>query len=151
VSLAFLKELCLSGKSTPEEATLYRRVADIFVMPSRSEGLGISGLSAMASRLPFIGTREGGMAEYVCDEAHPHSDAEYHKYGKTAWAVAKDSPEAIAHAVQDILAHPEEVREVVARARRMIEERFNWDIIAREMEKRVFQPVLKDMETEALR
>lgn len=127
------------GQVAPEEATMYRRIANIFVMPSRSEGLGIAGLSAMASRIPVIATREGGLAEFVCNDARPHA-----VYGATAWVVEKDSPEAIARAVADILAHPDRAREVVARARRMIEEIYQWDSIAKDMEKRMFKPVTEN-------
>ena len=55
--------------------TLYRRASDIFVAPSRSEGLGNAFISALASRLPLLATQVGGMADYVFDEAH-NSDRE---------------------------------------------------------------------------
>jgi glycosyltransferase involved in cell wall biosynthesis len=39
--------------------------ADIFVMPSLEEALGVTFLEAMASRVPSIGTRVGGIPELI--------------------------------------------------------------------------------------
>ena len=105
---------------------------DIFVGPSRSEGLGHAFLSAMACRLPVVATQVGGIADFLFDaKRNPHKET-------TGWAVDPDSPEQIAEAVQDILAHPEGVREVTERARKMVEEEYDWDKIAIKMKENVF-------------
>lgn len=116
------------GQVTREEVTAYRKAADIFVAPSRSEGLGNAFLSAMASRLPVVATREGGLADFVSEE--------------TAWPVPKDSPEAISKAVKNILANPEEVKKITDAARAMVQEKYDWDKIAVQMRKKVFAKVL---------
>lgn len=118
------------GQVSRDKVTLYRRVADVFVGPSRSEGLGNAFLSAMASRIPVVATREGGLAEYVFE-------------GKTAWAVHPDAPEELAAAISSVLEHPEEVEKRTAAARRMVEEEYDWDQVAKAMFSRVFAPVLK--------
>lgn len=113
-----------------------RTIADIFVCPSRSEGLGNSFLSAMAARLPVIATQEGGLSEFIFDEKrNPDRPT-------TAWAVDKDSPEQIARAVKDILADPEKVKTITETSRKMVLEKYNWDIIAKEMRNKVFNKVL---------
>lgn len=116
--------------------TLYRKVADIFVGPSRSEGLGNAFLSAMASRLPVVTTQEGGLAEFVYNE----NDT---SHAQTAWVVRKDSPEDIVHAVNEILANPEKVKKVTDTARSMIVENYDWDIIVSQMNKKIFSVVAK--------
>jgi len=118
-----------TGPVDRSEVTLYRLASDIFVGPSRSEGLGNAFLSAMASRIPVVATREGGLAEFVFDN-------------KTAWVVEKDSPEQIAHAVINIIEHPQKVKEITEAAYRMVAETYNWDRIAREMRQSVFEKVL---------
>ncbi|EFK95003.1 Glycosyltransferase, partial [sediment metagenome] len=40
---------------------------DVFALPSRSEGLGSSVLDAMASRVPVVATRTGGIVEMIED------------------------------------------------------------------------------------
>lgn len=100
---------------------------DIFVRPSRSEGMGNSFIEAMAAGVPVIGTQEGGIADFLFD-AKRNPDKE-----TTGWAVDRDSPEQIAEAVKDILAHPEEARRVAANARRLVAERYEWDHVAARM------------------
>jgi len=112
-----------------------RTIADIFVCPSRSEGLGNSFLSAMAARLPVIATQEGGLAEFVFD-AKRNPDKQ-----TTAWVVDKDSPNQIAEAVKDILANPDKVKKITETARKMVLEKYNWEIIARDMRAKVFSVI----------
>lgn len=100
---------------------------DIFVRPSRSEGMGNSFIEAMAAGLPVIATQEGGIADFLYDaKRDPEREA-------TGWAVDKDSPEQIAAAVRDILAHPDEVRRVTNNAKRLVLDRYDWSHIAGEM------------------
>lgn len=121
-----------TGQIERKEVTQYRFAGDIFVGPSRSEGLGNAFLSAMACRLPVVTTQVGGLADFLFDaKRNPEK-------GTTGWAVDPDSPEQIAEAVRDILAHPEGVREVTERARKMVEEEYDWDIVAKKMKEQVF-------------
>jgi len=113
-----------------------RTIADIFVCPSRSEGLGNSFLSAMAARLPVIATQEGGLEEFIFDAKRNPDKL------TTAWVVDKDSPEQIAEAVKDILANPEKVKKITETSRKMVLEKYNWDVIAKEMRTKVFSKVL---------
>ncbi len=120
-----------TGSVDRSEVSAYRKASDIFVGPSRSEGLGNAFLSAMASRVPVVTTQEGGLAEFVYDE----NDA---THAQTAWVVRKDSPEDIAQAVGAILAQPQKVAQVAQTARQMVLEKYDWDMIARQMRERVF-------------
>jgi glycosyltransferase involved in cell wall biosynthesis len=126
-----------TGRVDRSEVTKYRLASDIFVCPSRSEGLGNALLSAMASRLPLIATQEGGIAEYLYDaKRNPDTPT-------TGWAVEKDSPEQIAETVQEILSDPVRTKQVTETARRLVEENYDWDLIARQMRERIFAYVLK--------
>lgn len=131
--LGLAERVIFTGPVDRSEVSDYRKAADIFVGPSRSEGLGNAFLSAMASRLPVVTTQEGGLAEFVYGEKDAHP--------QTAWVVRKNAPEDIARAVEDILAHPERVKIVTETARIMVEERYDWDIIARQMRERVFAKI----------
>lgn len=59
---------------------------DLYVMPSRAEGLGSALLIAMAHGLPVVATRVGGLPEIV-------------EEGRTGWLVEPESPAALARAV----------------------------------------------------
>lgn len=131
--LGLQDRVIFTGPVNRSEVTLYRRASDIFVGPSRSEGLGNAFLSAMASRLPVVTTQEGGLAEFVFSEEAPV---------QTAWVVPKDNAEAIAERVTEILDNPEKVRVVTDNARSLVEENYDWDMVARKMRQRVFAPVL---------
>ncbi len=139
---ALAKELTLenrvifTGSVDRSEVTKYRKASDIFVGPSRSEGLGNAFLSAMASHLPVVTTQEGGLAEFVYGENDP-------QHAQTAWVVRKDSPEDIVQAIGEIIAHPEKVKRVGDTARQMVIENYDWDMIATQMRERVFVRMLK--------
>jgi glycosyltransferase involved in cell wall biosynthesis len=107
----------------------YLKACDIFIRPSRSEGMGNSFIEAMAAGLPVIATQEGGLADFITPN-------------ETAWAVVKDSPKQIAEAVLDIIAHPEQAAKVVENAKKMVQEKYDWDLIAKAMREKVFAKVL---------
>lgn len=124
-----------TGRVDRSEVTKYRKASDIFICPSRSEGLGHALLSAMASYLPVIATQEGGLAEFIFD-AQRDLDKE-----ATAWAVDKDSPEQIVSAVKDIISNPDKVKKITATARAMVEQKYNWDMIAKDMKEKIFNNI----------
>jgi len=101
---------------------------DIFIRPSRSEGMGNSFVEAMAAGLPVIATQEGGIADFLFDaKRNPGKET-------TGWAVDADAPEQVAEAVKDILATPEQVRTVTETARQMAVEKYDWSLIAANMQ-----------------
>jgi len=129
--------LQFTGQVSRDETALYRKASDIFIRPSRSEGFGNSLASTMAARLPVISTQEGGIADFLFDtKRNPDKST-------TGWAVDKDSPEQIRDAVKDILAHPEQVKKVTDTAYEMTYKTYNWDFIARDMQKKVFESLFK--------
>jgi len=116
-----------SGEIPNTSVLHYLRASDIFVRPSRSEGMGNSFIEAMAAGLPVIATQEGGIADFLFDaKRNPDKPT-------TGWAVDKDSPQQIAAAVQEILSDPERVIHVTATARKMVTEKYDWDTIALRM------------------
>ncbi|MCR4333489.1 MAG: glycosyltransferase family 4 protein [Patescibacteria group bacterium] len=115
----------------------YLKACDVFIRPSRSEGMGNSFIEAMAAELPVIATQEGGIADFLFD-AKRNPDKE-----TTGWAVDKNSPEQIAEAVEDILAHPEQVARVKENAKKMVFEKYDWNLIAAQM-RSVFDRVFEN-------
>jgi glycosyltransferase involved in cell wall biosynthesis len=68
--------------------------SDIFVLPSRREGLGVAALEAMAARRPIVASRVGGLGEAVVD-------------GRTGILVPPEDPDALARALDRLAADPE--------------------------------------------
>lgn len=120
------------GALNRDDVPKYRNtiVSDIFVHPSRSEGLGNSVLSAMAGRLPVIASKVGGLADFIFDGTDGRP--------ATAWVVEPDAPEQIAAAVRDIMEHPQKVKERTDTARAMVEAEYQWDMIGKDMKENVF-------------
>lgn len=67
--------------------------ADVVVVPSRHEGLGVAALEAMAAGKPVIASRVGGLAEVVVD-------------GESGLVVPPEDPPALASALARLLADP---------------------------------------------
>lgn len=124
------------GEVDTKEVPTYLHACDIFVRPSRSEGMGNSFVEAFAAGLPVVGTQEGGIADFLFDaKRNP-------EHLTTGWAVDVDSPEQVAQAVKDIMENPEKVHTVTATARALAAEKYDWDIVAKAMRERVFLPLL---------
>lgn len=133
-----LSERVWFGKSVDMKAIAkYLKISDIFIRPSLSEGFGNSFVEAMAAEIPVIATQEGGIADFLFDaKRNPNKET-------TGWAVDVKSPEQIAEAVKDIIASPEKTAKVVANAKKMVTEKYDWDIIAKDMKTKVFDKLLK--------
>lgn len=124
------------GQVGHADMPLYLKACDIFIRASRSEGMGNSFVEAMAAGLPVIATQEGGISDFLFDEKrNPDKPI-------TGWAVDKDSPKQIAEAVTSIMADSEKVRAVVATAKAMVIEKYDWDVVSGIMRSDVFAPIL---------
>jgi glycosyltransferase involved in cell wall biosynthesis len=102
----------------------YLHAADVFVRPSRSEGMGNSFIEAMAAELPIVATQEGGLKDFITSEV--------------AWPVAKDHPDQIASQIKVIMSNPEHVKKVVYNVQNMVIEKYDWDLISQAMRQKVF-------------
>jgi len=94
---------------------------DIFVLPSKAEGMPWAVLEAMACAKPVIATAVGGIPEAV-------------ENGKTGILLPDSKPESIAQAVCSLLENPEKALNMGQLGRRRIEENFTADHEVREIE-----------------
>ncbi len=73
-----------------EDAADLLAACDVFVMPSRREGLGVAALEAMAAGRPVVASRVGGLATAVLD-------------ARTGLLVPPEDPAALAEALSTLL------------------------------------------------
>jgi glycosyltransferase involved in cell wall biosynthesis len=136
-SLAVAERVHFMGQIENSDLPGYLQVCDIFVRPSRSEGMGSSFIEAFAAGVPVVATQEGGIADFLFDATRNPGKA------PTGFAVDKDSPEQIAKVVLAILGNPEARNQVVENARSLASLGYDWDAITIAMQKNVFAPLLK--------
>ena len=91
----------LGWKSQTELMDEYAR-ADVFVLPSLTEALGVALLEAMAAGLPVIGSDAGGIPEII-------------RHGENGLLVSPDQPAELADAVLRILSDREFAAHLVER------------------------------------
>ncbi len=115
-SVEFLGEI--PNESLPE----YLSRADIFVRPSLSEGLGTAFLEAMASGLPIIGTRVGGIPDFLKD-------------GETGLFCNVGDPQDLAEKIKTLLTDKELRMRLIDSGRKLVAEKYDWNIIAGEFDK----------------
>jgi L-malate glycosyltransferase len=84
---------------------------DIFALPSLSEGLSSAILEAMASSLPIVATRVGGIPELVTE-------------GDNGLLVAPEDSIALAGAIKQLVENPEEARRMGESGRNRMEQQF---------------------------
>ncbi len=123
------------GQVNHEELPKYLRACDIFIRPSLSEGMGNSFIEAMAAGIPVIATQEGGIADFLFDPEQNH-DKE-----PTGLAVPPRAPEAIARQVKRYIDDKDLREKIVANAKKLVFEKYDWDIIARDMKEKVFDKI----------
>jgi len=63
-------EVIFTGRVEPQKIHKYYQAADIFVLPSYTEGLPVSVLEAMACGLPVVATNVGGIPEIITDRVN---------------------------------------------------------------------------------
>jgi len=110
-SLGLDRSVIFTGSTT--DTAPYLRAADAFVLPSRTEGMPVALLEAMACGLPCIATRVGGSAELIDDGQHGRLIAP-----EDVGALMRALPEALSMPVWG------------ERARQRIVERYAMDAVA---------------------
>jgi glycosyltransferase involved in cell wall biosynthesis len=110
------RTLFLGAVANKDMPALYR-AADISVLPSLAEATSIAGLEAMASGVPLVGTRVGGIPTIIED-------------GATGMIVPPRDPGAMAIALGALIDNPDLRHRMGAAARAKVEREFTWNVVA---------------------
>lgn len=97
------------------------KASDAFIRPSLSEGLGNAFLEAMAAEVPTMGTPVGGIPDFLFD-------------GKTGFMCEPENPPSIVSAVRRVQDLNDEERTAILKsAHDLVVSRYDWDLIAKDM------------------
>ncbi|MCD6377529.1 MAG: glycosyltransferase [Planctomycetes bacterium] len=112
-----------------DEVPALLNASDIFVLPSRWEGFGLSAAEAMATGLPVIATRVPGLTELILD-------------GKTGLLIESEDVEALILAIEKLIGDEAMRVSLGSAARQWVQEKFSIDmsIVAHE---RLYDEILR--------
>ncbi|KND48441.1 MAG: glycogen(starch) synthase [Parcubacteria bacterium C7867-005] len=124
------------GHMSYEDVPLYLHASDIFIRPSLSEGFGNSFIEAMAAGLPVIATPVGGIVDFVFD---PDKNKDKKP---TGLFVKTENPESIVIQVKRLIKNKELRDSLIENGRRLVREKYEWDLVARYLKTLVFDGLL---------
>lgn len=104
-----------------KDVPLVLSALDVFVLPSLSEGMGLSIMEAMAAGLPVVATEVGGVPELVVD-------------GSTGILVPPKDPDALAEAILECIREKGRAEEMGRRGRERVRASFPLSRMIREHE-----------------
>ena len=122
-ALGFIKRynlqdhVLLTGSLHYKEVREWYQACDIFVLPSLAEGDPLVTLEAMASGLPIIGTRVGGIPNQIRD-------------GWNGFLIEPGDEKQLAERIGYLLDNKEERARMAANSRQLAEEEFDWSRVA---------------------
>ncbi|HQL80869.1 MAG TPA: glycosyltransferase family 4 protein, partial [Spirochaetota bacterium] len=107
-----------TGKTSTEELVRHYSEAELAIVPSVYEGFGLPAAEAMSCSVPVISSDGGALPEVV---------------GDAGVVVPARDHEAIADAVNGLLADPKRMRELGRAGIERVKEHFNWEKAVREI------------------
>jgi len=111
------KDIILTGSLPLDEVKKLYAVADIFVLPSLAEGDPLVTLEAMASGLPVIATKVGGIPNQVRD-------------GWNGFLIDPGDEQQLADRIKYLIDNTEERQRIGRNSRKFAEEEFDWKKVA---------------------
>jgi glycosyltransferase involved in cell wall biosynthesis len=132
LELGVEKKVIFAGYVDHADMPKYLKISDIFIRPSLSEGFGNSFVEAMAAGIPVIATPVGGIVDFLFD---PDKNQNIQATG--LFCEVKN-PQDIARQVRRLLENPALRAQLTMSAKKMVFEKYDWNIIAKDMEEKVF-------------
>ncbi|WP_348701681.1 glycosyltransferase [uncultured Marinobacter sp.] len=122
-----LKQLCTKLKLDDRvrflgwrnDVTRLMRTADLFVCPSRHEGLGSIVMESWAHECPIVATNSQGPGELIDS-------------GQTGLVTPVDEPEPLAKAIQTLLDHPQQAQQLVTNAKDLYRKKYSQAVVVQQ-------------------
>ena len=113
-------KVMFTGAIPHKETAKYIGCSDVFIRPSLAEGFGIVFIEAMAAGVPVIGTKVGGIPDFLKD-------------GETGIFCKVSNPESIAEKIIFLLSDHDLNQRIARNGLRLVRENYTWDNVARRM------------------
>lgn len=110
-------DVLMVGEIKPESVPDYLYLADVFVRPSLSEGLGNAFLEAMAAGVPIVATPVGGIVDFLED-------------GRTGLFCKAGDAEDIGEKIITLLSDDELRQKIIINSKELIQQKYTWPAIA---------------------
>jgi glycosyltransferase involved in cell wall biosynthesis len=114
--LALTERVTFKGWANREALPAIYREADVFLLPSREEGMANVLMEAMCAGLPTVATRIAGSSEAVID-------------GQTGLLVGSEDAPALARALETLMRDPAARGRMGRAARLRVEETYSWPVV----------------------
>ncbi len=114
------------------------KLSDIFVRPSLIEGMGSAFIEAFAAELPVVATPVGGIPDFLSD---PDRSPDMEPTG--LFCNVRD-PESVARTIEKYMEDPVLTARIIKNAKELAVQKYDWELIARDMREKIFEPLLKD-------
>lgn len=111
--LGLEKQVEFLGRQIHHRVMGYMAGCDVFTLPSWNEGFGIVYLEAMANGKPVIGCQGEGIEDFV-------------EHGKTGMLVKPRDVDSLVDALDFLLNHHEEAKDMGELARKLVLENYTW-------------------------
>jgi len=119
-----LNTVIFLGEIPPAKIHYMYQMADFVVIPSKfEEPFGMVAIEAMASKIPIIAAKKGGMAEYLHNGSNSVLVDDYDNFANVAFG-----------AIYDLLENAERKEEMIENAFQMVQHNFDWYRISEETE-----------------
>lgn len=119
--LGILDAVIFAGEVPEQEKVAYYNLADVYLLPSRLEGFGMSAAEAMACGKPVVAANAASLPEVIVD-------------GVTGCLAGPDRPDDFAGAILRLL-HDEPLRRALGQAgRARAITQFSWEVSAKKLQ-----------------
>ncbi|MAF13925.1 MAG: hypothetical protein CMI53_03460 [Parcubacteria group bacterium] len=109
------------GHIDQKDLPKYLKISDIYVRPSRSEGLGSAFLESMAAGVPVIGTPVGGIPDFLVDK-------------ENGLFCEVDNPSDLAGKISILLTDDDLRQKLSTNGRNLVLQKYDWGSVAKKME-----------------
>jgi glycosyltransferase involved in cell wall biosynthesis len=111
------KKIRFTGFASDKEVINLMNSADVLVVPSIYEPFGIVALEGMATGVPVVASKVGGLSEVI-------------EHDRTGFFVYPRAPESIAWGIDRVLSDPDHARWLTDNAREKLHKAYSWEAVA---------------------